>query len=323
TILFTPPNSAGTCTFSYTVSDSATPPRLSNVATVTVTVNPVSTLTANPDAAIATVNSTITINVVANDTATSTAIDPAPANFIVDQPAAGQGTASYLGNGIVQYIAPAAPAGTFTFTYHIQDVSHTLSSSSTVSVKVVAPPVANDDPLIAVDNVAGTSTLIDVLANDTPLASLDKATVAIVGAPAHGSASVNPADGKVTYSPNPGYVGTDTFTYNVKDNLGVVSNAATVTVTMNAPATESLTVTTAQYIVSTDTWQVDGTSTTHGGTVQVFNSPTVGVGSLGTATVDGNGSWTFTSTGAAAPPNGQFISVQSSINLEGITLVVR
>jgi len=325
TLSFTPPNTPGTCTFSYTVSDSTTPPRLSNVATVTVTVNPVSTLTANPDTAIATVNSTITINVIANDTATSTAIDPAPANFVVDQPP--QGTTSYLGNGIVQYIAPAG-TGPFAFNYHIKDVSGTLTSSSTVSVTVFALPVAADISPPAFEG--GTNTLIDILANVTPSASLVPATAAIVAAPVHGSAVVNPVDGKVTYSPNSGFWGTDTFTYNVKNVQGIVSNTATVTLTVTAPAIESLTVTTAQYIVSTDTWQVDGTSTNHLGVVNVFNGSTVAAPSLGAATVDANGNWTLPLpvTGNQQPnPADLMISVQSTLapnpKLEGITLVVR
>src|SRR6185369_9825123 len=325
TLNFTPPSTPGTCTFSYTVSDSATPPQLSNVATVTVTVNPVSTLTANPDTAIATVNSTITLNVISNDTATSTAIDTAAANFIVDQPA--QGTTSYLGNGIVQYIAPAG-TGPFAFNYHIKDVSGTLTSSSTVSVTVFALPVAADISPPAFEG--GTNTLIDILANVTPSASLVPATAAIVAAPVHGSAVVNPVDGKVTYSPNSGFWGTDTFTYNVKNVQGIVSNTATVTLTVTAPAIESLTVTTAQYIVSTDTWQVDGTSTNHLGVVNVFNGSTVAAPSLGAATVDANGNWTLPLpvTGNQLPnPADLMISVQSTLapnpKLEGITLVVR
>jgi len=36
----------------------------------------------------------------------------------------------------------------------------------------------------------------------------------------------------VAYTSAPGFVGTDTFTYTVRDNLGRVSNVATVTVTV-------------------------------------------------------------------------------------------
>jgi hypothetical protein len=42
----------------------------------------------------------------------------------------------------------------------------------------------------------------------------------------------------VTYSPDAGYTGVDTFKYTVADSQGAVSNQATVTVTVNAVSTE-------------------------------------------------------------------------------------
>jgi len=36
----------------------------------------------------------------------------------------------------------------------------------------------------------------------------------------------------VEYVPSPGFIGVDTFTYIVQDNLGVTSNVAVVTVTV-------------------------------------------------------------------------------------------
>jgi hypothetical protein len=56
--------------------------------------------------------------------------------------------------------------------------------------------------------------------------------VAIVGAASHGAVSVNPTTGTVTYTPAANYVGPDSFTYEVKDNLGAVSNVATVSITV-------------------------------------------------------------------------------------------
>ena len=49
----------------------------------------------------------------------------------------------------------------------------------------------------------------------------------------NGSTVVN-ADNTVTYTPNANFNGTDSFTYTVVDNLGLVSNTATVTVTVSA-----------------------------------------------------------------------------------------
>ena len=56
---------------------------------------------------------------------------------------------------------------------------------------------------------------------------------AIVSAPAHGSLGAVGADGRVTYTSTPGYVGADTFSYRVSDTWGV-SNTGIATITVPA-----------------------------------------------------------------------------------------
>ena len=93
------------------------------------------------------------------------------------------------------------------------------------------PPVANNDPATTLEN---TPVDINVIANDTDSdGTIDPATVAITGNPTNGSAVAH-TDGTVTYTPDNGFDGTDTFTYTVNDNQGATSNQATVTVTVNA-----------------------------------------------------------------------------------------
>jgi Ca2+-binding RTX toxin-like protein len=97
------------------------------------------------------------------------------------------------------------------------------------------PPVAGDD---TVDTAFETALVIAVLANDTdPDGTLEPATVTIVTPPALGTAAVN-EDGTITYTPNAGASGDDSFTYSVADNDGAVSNAATVAVSIAAPEVE-------------------------------------------------------------------------------------
>ena len=87
-------------------------------------------------------------------------------------------------------------------------------------------PVANNDTASTGKNI---KTTIDVLANDTDSdGTLDGATITIVDAPDHGTVTVK--DGQIVYTPTKDYVGTDSFTYTVKDNDGTVSNEATVNV---------------------------------------------------------------------------------------------
>lgn len=76
----------------------------------------------------------------------------------------------------------------------------------------------------------GGSTVIDVLDGDTDDGAIDATSVQIVSNPSFGTVSVNPGTGAVTYSHGGGPETSDSFTYTVRDNLGVVSNVATVTV---------------------------------------------------------------------------------------------
>jgi hypothetical protein len=90
-------------------------------------------------------------------------------------------------------------------------------------------PVAQDDFASTDEN---TAVVIGVLINDTDDGTIDASSVLIVTNPGNGSA-VSDATGAVTYTPNFGFIGTDTFTYTVDDTLGLTSNGATVSVTVN------------------------------------------------------------------------------------------
>ncbi|HEY6569178.1 MAG TPA: Ig-like domain-containing protein, partial [Candidatus Limnocylindrales bacterium] len=74
---------------------------------------------------------------------------------------------------------------------------------------------------------------IDVLDNDDdPDGTLDPASVAITGLPNHGTVTVDPATGVITYTPDPDWSGTDTFSYQVCDDQGAC-DTADVTVTVD------------------------------------------------------------------------------------------
>ncbi|MFW6107387.1 MAG: C25 family cysteine peptidase [bacterium] len=88
-------------------------------------------------------------------------------------------------------------------------------------------PVANDDDASTPE---GTPITIDVLANDSDPNS-DPLTVSSLTQPDHGTATLN-TDQTVTYAPDAGYTGTDSFTYTAYDGTWH-SDAATVTVTVN------------------------------------------------------------------------------------------
>lgn len=130
--------------------------------------------------------------------------------------------------GEVTYTPAPGFSGTDTFTYVVSD-GNGGEDSATVTVTVVVvnlPPVAEDDSAVTAE---ATAVNIDVLANDTD--DGDQLTVSIVTGPANGSAVVA-ADNSISYEPEPGFSGTDSFVYELDD--GSATDLATVSITVTA-----------------------------------------------------------------------------------------
>jgi LPXTG-motif cell wall-anchored protein len=101
------------------------------------------------------------------------------------------------------------------------------------SVQVVAPPPpgAPDAKADSVSTNAGTAVKIDVLGNDTPDSGglpIDQNSLAITANASKGTAVLN-ADHTVTYTPNAGASGTDTFTYKLCSKLPEPTTTTTTT----------------------------------------------------------------------------------------------
>jgi hypothetical protein len=75
---------------------------------------------------------------------------------------------------------------------------------------------------------------INVLANDTDADNNLPLAVVNLTPPANGTAAISGTN--VIYTPNAGFAGTDSFTYQAQDTRGGLSNAATVTVTVTNAA---------------------------------------------------------------------------------------
>jgi len=113
----------------------------------------------------------------------------------------------------------------------VSDVSGTADGNNTPTVtSFPKSPVAFDD---RAETKANSPVIINVLANDDPgNSTLDQLTVEIVLQPQHGTVKVNP-DGTITYTPNPGFTGADSFQYRVKDAFGYYTNVATANLNSN------------------------------------------------------------------------------------------
>lgn len=264
TVSFTPAAgfSGGSTTFAYTVKDNFG--QFSNPATVTVTVNapPPSPVSAAADTASTTVNTPMIISVLANDSTTSGTIDPATV-VISTQSINGVAVANL--NGTVSFTPANNFIGTTTFAYTVKNSPLAATSNAaivTVTVTGTVPPGANIAPFAANDvasAIVNQARIVNVVANDSDAdGTINPATVLIVTPPAIGTA-VNNLNGTITYTP--AAAGTDSFTYTVKDNLGLVSNVGTVTISTTSALADAVNILKAQYTASKGEWLVSGTTT--------------------------------------------------------------
>ncbi|MHB1400156.1 MAG: CHRD domain-containing protein [Trichloromonadaceae bacterium] len=172
----------------------------------------------------------------------------------------GTGAPGFLGDGIT--FAPlSGPLQTGGPTAVTVSGAISATSSDFLVVGKVAncgpdnlPPLANDDFAA----ILGGETAINVVANDVDdQERINFGSIAITVAPTLGTAVPN-MDGTVTYTPNAGASGVDTFTYTVLDACGLPSNPAIVTLFLE-PA-ETLAAAKADYRSRTGKWLIEGTS---------------------------------------------------------------
>lgn len=145
-----------------------------------------------------------------------------------------------LANGASLEITPVAAfsvaqlSNTFTFPYSVADqLGNTSSGTLTVSLDPGSAPLAVDDTSSGFENLVQVSSVTD---NDIDTENdLIPTTVMLVGNSTDGNCNVALGD-SIQFSPNIVFIGTTTCTYTVADDVGQVSNTATVTFTVNAGA---------------------------------------------------------------------------------------
>ncbi len=220
-------NFHGTDSFTYRASDGGLN---SNVATVTITVNPVNDApVAVGDAYQTGRGQTLTVSaaqgVLANDTDVEGSTLTAT---LVSGPSHGMLTLN--ADGSFTYTPGSGFDGIDSFTYTASDGALT-SNTATVTIEIEDPPVAMNDtyqtdedtPLVVVAAEG-------VLANDTDLDG-DTLVATLLAGPTHGTLTLN-SDGSFTYIPDADFFGIDTFTYLAEDGRGG-SGQATATIVVN------------------------------------------------------------------------------------------
>jgi len=154
-----------------------------------------------------------------------------PASVQIDPPA--HGTVVALSNLTFRYAADGAFTGPVTFTVHPSGGDGQAWPAFTVAVDVSA--TANTPPNCGYGPSATTrqGSAVIVALPACIDAEGDPTTVAISTAPTHGGVSAVRATGsafEVTYTPDPGYAGADSFAYAATDDHGGRSGEVTVPV---------------------------------------------------------------------------------------------
>jgi VCBS repeat-containing protein len=280
--------------FSYLVSDGV---NNSDVASATITINPVNDLPVGVNDEFTTDEDTpleiAAPGVLVNDTDVD---GDALSSILVIPPQ--HGTVTLGSDGALLYTPEANFNGADGFSYKANDGS---ADSEATAVTVNVTPV-NDAPASAADSYStdeDTALVVDaatgVLANDTD-AEGDAMTVAVVTGPANGTLTLN-TDGSFNYTPNANFNGADSFTYTASDGTATGAEttvALTVNPTNDPPATAAddysttedttLSIAVAAGVLSNDS-DPDGDSLT----AAVVAGPT-----NGTLTLNADGSFDYT-----------------------------
>jgi CshA-type fibril repeat protein len=254
-ITFTPstPYTAGlVATISYMVRDNFGAP--SNPVNLTVTTTNTAPV-ANADVANATPGQTLIFSVTANDTDADGTVNLASVDL--DPAATGrQTTFAYIVGGVtlgtfttsgttgnVQWAPTGGAASTYTGTatisYIVLDNTGVSSNSASITLRVGPRALAD-----AATTLPNTSVAVDLLANDVDEDGIDITSVDLDPATAGTQASYSVTGqgayavdntGSVTFTPEPGYIGTSTLSYTVRDLIGATSSVGTLTVTVVTP----------------------------------------------------------------------------------------
>ncbi|MEZ4778799.1 MAG: Ig-like domain-containing protein [Flavobacteriaceae bacterium] len=253
--IYTPPTGyIGFDSFPYSIQDDGVLVANDN-AVVTIEVVPTTTnnsTIANDDTAQTLVDLPVPGNVLVND------FDPQGDSQVVTNvgtfPTTQGGSITINADGSFIYTPPAGFVGDDTFEYFIADNGSPVATDSATLTITVYPIVrpnytfANDDLYYTEPETAVND---NVSLNDSDPEGNNQTFVLISG-PSNGTLTFN-ADGTFTYTPNPGFQGTDSFIYQAVDNgTPVATDLATVTIVVQQTANPAIAIVKAGVFVDGD-----------------------------------------------------------------------
>jgi len=229
-VLYTPTSSyVGSDVFTYTVTSTkgltASAKVQITVTALVITPPPQGPPIARDDTATTPYATPVTVTVLANDS------DPnSYALTVTGTTSPAHGTVHINADNSITYTPNSTYSGNDRFSYSISN-GHGGGASANVilTVQPPLPPVARDD---AATTPYLTPVIIDVVANDTDPNGFFL-NVTSVDFPANGTAKIA-SGGTVSYSPQPGFIGSDSFEYTISDGHGGLASA-NVTVTVQPP----------------------------------------------------------------------------------------
>jgi LysM repeat protein len=227
--------------------------------------------------------------------------------------------------------------------FELQEANCITDVNLIVAGQVLIVPFVNSAPIAADDSITtdfNTPIDINILGNDydpDPDGLLNTASIATYNGPSGGTITVDSNSGLVTYTPNSGYSGSDSFIYTVNDNLGATSNLAVVTISITSPTPVPIpTATPNPYCVTNNTddiiqiaapgslrWCIENTPA---GGIITFDPSVTGMIVLSAGELQINKNLSITGPGAAtlainADSVGRVINIISgTVNISGLTI---
>jgi hypothetical protein len=218
----------GPDSFTYVVEDEFG--GQSNAATVSLIVEPAGLPpVTRGDVATVVPGGTVTLAPLDNDYAgtSGVSLDPQSAELILRPH---HGTAQWA-DGKLTYTAESDFEGVESLAYTVSDANGVRSAVTRLYINVAdgaIAPLARDD---SADTEMAAEIAVNVLTNDEATGSaLASGTVELGSLPRHGVAEVDPATGAIAYMPDADFRGEDAFHYTVRDDRGLVSESALVTI---------------------------------------------------------------------------------------------
>ncbi|RZK64642.1 MAG: tandem-95 repeat protein, partial [Pedobacter sp.] len=170
-------------------------------------------------------NTDVTLPILENDTDPdgTTTIDPGSI-VIKTNPANGTALIDPVSGNVI-YRPNNGFTGSDSFTYTIKDYTGLESNIAIVTIGISIKPIGSNDAAFTSTNA---NVVIPIKANDADGAN---SNIVLGTSPSNGNVVINP-DGTVTYTPNTGFSGRDSFTYRLRKSSGNESDPITVTISV-------------------------------------------------------------------------------------------